>query len=87
MDNFRFIYKNRELYKEMLHDIRCAQKYIYLETYIFDDDQIAETCWLKELLAAAQKTKSLCVGGRASLLLAGKKKVERKNAEWSKGVY
>ena len=42
----------------------------------FDDDQIAETCWLKELLAAAQKTKSLCVGGRVSLLLEGKKKVE-----------
>ena len=42
MDNFRFIYKNRELYKEMLHDIRCAQKYIYLETYIFDDDKIGQ---------------------------------------------
>ncbi|MDA3839737.1 MAG: phosphatidylserine/phosphatidylglycerophosphate/cardiolipin synthase family protein [Patescibacteria group bacterium] len=42
MDNFKFIYKNRELYKEMLHDIRGAHKYVYLETYIFDDDKIGK---------------------------------------------
>lgn len=42
MDDFKFIHKNRELYKEMLHDIRCAQKYIYLETYIFNDDKIGK---------------------------------------------
>jgi len=42
MDNFRFIYKNRELYKEMLNDIRKAREYVYLETYIFNDDKIGK---------------------------------------------
>jgi len=35
----------------------------------FDDDQVAETNWLKELLALALKTGSQCVGGARPLLL------------------
>jgi len=38
----------------------------------FDDDQIAETSWLKELLAASEKSGSLCVGGRVQLLFPEK---------------
>lgn len=49
MDSFKIIQKNRELYKEMLHDIRNAKKYIYLETYIFDNDKIGKT-FKEELL-------------------------------------
>ncbi len=54
MDNFKFIYRNRELYKEMLHDIRGAQKYIYLETYIFEDDKIGQK-FKKELEKKAKE--------------------------------
>jgi len=53
MDNFKFIYKNRELYKEMLHDIRRAKKYVYLETYIFNDDKIGKK--FKEILEKKSK--------------------------------
>ncbi|PLX20963.1 hypothetical protein C0584_04220 [Candidatus Parcubacteria bacterium] len=54
MDNFKFIYKNRELYKEMLHDIRKASKYVYLETYIFDGDKIGDK-FRQELEKKAQE--------------------------------
>jgi succinoglycan biosynthesis protein ExoM len=33
----------------------------------FDDDQIAEPTWLRELMKAARETRALCVGGRIQL--------------------
>lgn len=42
----------------------------------FDDDQIAEICWLKELLAATEKIGTLCVGGQVRLLFPEKNSAE-----------
>lgn len=39
----------------------------------FDDDQLAEPDWLKELLAAAAKSKSSCIGGAVHLHLPEQK--------------
>lgn len=42
MKNFQIYSKPDKIYKEMLIDILSAKKYIFLETYIFDNDEIGK---------------------------------------------
>jgi cardiolipin synthase A/B len=42
MENFEIISKPREIYKSMLKDIENAKRSIYLETYIYDNDEIGK---------------------------------------------
>jgi len=42
MDNFTIFNNNHELYTKMLSDISMAKKYVYLETYIFNNDKIGK---------------------------------------------
>jgi len=39
-EEFKIISKPRELYDEMIKDILNAKKQIFLETYIYEDDQV-----------------------------------------------
>lgn len=54
MSKFIFFDNNRELYTKMLHDIKNAKKYVYLETYIFDTNKTGKQ-FIKLL---SQKAKS-----------------------------
>lgn len=42
MKNFKVLSKPAEIYQRMLEDIKNAKKSIYLETYIYDNDEIGE---------------------------------------------
>jgi len=42
METFSVYSSPREIYKKMILDINSAKKYIFLETYIFDDDEIGK---------------------------------------------
>ena len=42
MKKFSVLYEPEEVYNNMLKDIAAAKKFIYLETYIYDDDSIGE---------------------------------------------
>ncbi len=50
METFRIFSDPKIIYKEMLEDIKSAKKSIFLETYIYDDDEIG-----KKFLAALIK--------------------------------
>jgi cardiolipin synthase A/B len=42
MEYFSIFNKNHDLYTKMLNDIDNAQKYVYLETYIFNHDEVGK---------------------------------------------
>lgn len=54
MESFCLYSEPKEIYKEMLNDIFSAKKYIFLETYIYDDDIIGKK-FLKALIKKAKQ--------------------------------
>lgn len=42
MEKYSFLNDNIELYREMINDIDTASKYVYLETYIFDNESVGK---------------------------------------------
>ncbi|MBM3233863.1 phosphatidylserine/phosphatidylglycerophosphate/cardiolipin synthase family protein [Candidatus Pacearchaeota archaeon] len=54
MKNFKVLSKPKEIFKNMLEDIRYAQKSIYLETYIYENDKIGNL-FLKALEKKARQ--------------------------------
>ncbi|MEA1962801.1 MAG: phospholipase D-like domain-containing protein, partial [Patescibacteria group bacterium] len=54
MENYKLFTKNKELYSAMLADITQAEKFIYLETYIYGNDKIGEQ--FRDLLIKKART-------------------------------
>jgi len=54
MKNFQVLSKPKEIYKKMLQDIEQARKSIYLETYIYEDDEIGDK-FLQALIKKARE--------------------------------
>lgn len=58
------------------HGIGCARNRGIRESFgewvaFFDDDELAERTWLRELFTFASKTGCLCIGGKVCLFLSG----------------
>ena len=50
-------------------------------TAFFDDDQIAESTWLLEMVKCAENTSALCIGGKRLVALAGDNTVRLSDTE------
>lgn len=64
MESFQLISNVPSMYRQMLEDISSAKKYIYLETYIYDDDETGKK-FLNVLIKKAKE------GVKIRLLLDG----------------
>ena len=53
MENYKLFTKNKDLYDAMLADIAKAEKFIYLETYIYGNDKIGKQ--FRDLLTKKSK--------------------------------
>ena len=76
MENFIVLSSPREIYKKMIQDIEKAEKSVYLETYIYDNDKIGD----KFRKALVKKAKQ---GVKVLLLIDALKSVQAKTQYFS----